>query len=156
KNKIIEGISNIRDESDRQGMRLVIELKRGEAPQVVLNQLYKHTALQSTVPIFMLALLDNKPLIFTLRHLIIEFLQHREIIVTKRCQFELEKARAREHILQGFTIALSKIDEVVSLIKSSASAEEATGKLTERFGLSAEQCKAILEMRLQRLTGLEQ
>ena len=156
KNKIIEGISGIRDESDRKGIRLVIELKRGEEPQVVLNQLYKHTALQTTVGILMLALIDNKPLVFTLRQLIREFLMHREVVVTKRCQFDLAKAQAREHILLGFGIALANIDEVVALIKTSESAEIAITKLHERFGLSAEQSKAILEMRLQRLTGLEQ
>lgn len=156
KNKIIEGISGIRDESDRKGIRLVIELKRGEEPQVVLNQLYKHTSLQTTVGILMLALIDNKPLVFTLRQLIREFLMHREVVVTKRCQFELAKALAREHILLGFGIALANIDEVVALIKSSESADIAITKLHERFGLSAEQSKAILEMRLQRLTGLEQ
>ncbi len=156
KNKIVEGISNIRDESDKRGIRVVIELKRGEEPQVVLNQLYKHTSLQTTVGILMLALIDNKPLVFTLRQLIREFLMHREVVVTKRCQFELAKAQAREHILLGFSIALSHIDEVVALIKTSASAEEAITKLNDRFGLSVEQSKAILEMRLQRLTGLEQ
>ncbi len=156
KDKVIEGISNIRDESDKRGMRVVIELKRGEVPQVIVNLLYKHTALQSTVGILMLALLDNRPLIFTLRQLIREFLMHREIVVTKRCKFELAKALAREHILNGFTIALSNIDEVVNLIKTSSSGDEAIGKLNQRFGLSAEQGKAILEMRLQRLTGLEQ
>lgn len=156
KNKIIEGITHIRDESDRRGMRVVIELKRGEVPQVILNLLYKHTSLQTTVAILMLALLDNKPLIFTLRQLIREFLVHREVVVKKRCQYELAKALVREHILQGFIIALSHIDEVVALIKASQSGEEALKKLNDRFGLSAEQGKAILEMRLQRLTGLEQ
>lgn len=156
KNKIIEGISNIRDESDRRGIRVVIELKKGEVPQVILNQLYKHTSLQTTVGILMLALLDNKPLVFTLRQLIREFLMHREVVVKKRCQYELAKALTREHILQGFIIALSHIDEVVALIKASQSGEEALKKLNDRFGLSVEQGKAILEMRLQRLTGLEQ
>ncbi len=156
KNKIIEGVSNIRDESDRRGIRVVIELKRGEVPHVVLNQLYKHTSLQTSVAILMLALLDNRPLIFTLRHLIREFLLHREIVVTKRCQYELAKAKAREHILRGFRIALENIDDVVALIKSSSSADEAIAKLSERYKLSVEQGKAILEMRLQRLTGLEQ
>ena len=156
KNKIIEGISNIRDESDKKGIRLVIELKRGEVPTVVLNQLYKHTSLQTSVGILMLALIDNKPLVFTLRQLIREFLMHREVVVTKRCEYDLAKAQAREHILLGFSIALSHIDEVVALIKNSESADEAVIKLNERFGLSVEQSKAILDMRLQRLTGLEQ
>ncbi len=156
KDKVIEGISNIRDESDKDGIRVVIDLKRGETPTVVLNQLYKHTPLQTTVGILMLALLDHRPLVFTLRQLIKEFLIHREVIITKRCQFELAKAQAREHILLGFLIALDNIDEVVALIKASQTAEEALEKLRARFGLSAEQGKAILEMRLQRLTGLEQ
>lgn len=155
KDKIIEGISNIRDESDKN-IRVVIDLKRGETPTVILNQLYKHTPLQTTVGILMLALLDNRPLVFTLRQLIKEFLVHRQVIITKRCQFELAKAQAREHILLGFLIALDNIDEVVALIKASENADIALDKLRARFGLSLEQGKAILEMRLQRLTGLEQ
>ncbi len=156
KNKIIEGISNIRDESDKKGMRLVIEIKRGEIPQVVLNQLYKFTSLQTTVSIFMLALLDNRPLIFTLRQLIHEFIMHRHEVIYKRTVYDLKKAEMREHILAGFIIALSNIDEVIALIKKSRSAEEAIGILNKRFLLTPEQGKAILEMRLQRLTGLEQ
>ena len=156
KNKIIEGISNIRDESDKRGIVLLLSLNEAKCLKLYLNQLYKHTSLQTTVGILMLALLDNKPLVFTLRQLIREFLMHREVVVTKRCQFELAKAQAREHILLGFIIALSHIDEVVALIKTSASAEEAITKLHDRFGLTTEQSKAILDMRLQRLTGLEQ
>lgn len=156
KNKVIEGISNIRDESDKGGIRVVIELKRGETPQVTLNQLYKHTALQTNIPILMLALLDNRPIVFTLRQLLREFLVHREIIISKRSEYELQKAQAREHILFGFGIALKNIDEIVALIKNSQSTEEALGKLNSRFSFSLEQSKAILEMRLQRLTGLEQ
>ncbi len=156
KNKVIEGITNIRDESDKRGIRLVIDIKRGETPQVILNLLYKHTSLQTSVAIFMLALLDNKPLIFTLRQLIQEFLNHREVIVTKRSHYELAKALGREHLLLGFIQALTNIDKVVELIKSSESAEQAIAKLLDAFGLTAEQSKAILEMRLQRLTGLEQ
>lgn len=156
RNKIIDGISNIRDESDKKGMRLLIELKRGETPQVVLNQLYKHTNLQTSVSILMLGLLDNRPLVFTLRQLISHFLFHRKEVVYKRTVYDLKKAQAREHILAGFIIALANIDEVVALIKQSKSADEAVTKLNKRFLLSAEQGKAILEMRLQRLTGLEQ
>lgn len=156
KNKVIEGISNIRDESDKKGMRLVIELKRGEIPSVVLNQLYKYTALQTSVSILMLALLDNKPSIFTLRQLLHEFLVHRHEIIYKRTVYDLKKAEAREHILAGFIIALGSIDEVIALIKQSRSAEEAITQLNKRFLLTPEQGKAILEMRLQRLTGLEQ
>lgn len=156
KDKTIEGITNIRDESDRKGMRLVIELRRGEVPTVVLNQLYKYTNLQTSVTILMLALLDNKPLIFTLRQLIREFLTHREEIIFKRTRFDLKKAHAREHILAGFIIALQNIDEVVALIKASKTPEDAVSSLHKRFLLSEEQSKAVLEMRLQRLIGLEQ
>lgn len=156
KHKVIDGITNIRDESDKKGIRLVIELRRGEDPQVVLNLLYKHTSLQTTVPILMLGLLNNRPLVFTLRQLIREFLAHREDVIYKRTQFDLAKAQAREHILAGFIIALRSIDEVVALIKASSTPEEAAAQLHKRFLLSGEQSKAILDMRLQRLTGLEQ
>lgn len=156
RNKVIEGISNIKDESDKKGMRLVIELKRGEIPQVVLNQLYKNTALQTTISLLMLALLDNRPVIFSLRELLDQFLFHRREIIYKRSIFDLKKAEAREHLLAGFIIALKNIDEVVSLIKQSSNADDAITKLNKRFLLSFEQGKAILEMRLQRLTGLEQ
>lgn len=156
KEKIIDGISNIRDESDKRGIRLVIEIKRGEIPQVVLNQLYKHTSLQTSVSILMLGLLDNRPLVFSLRQLINEFLFHRRQIVYKRTLFDLNKAQAREHILSGFIIALQNIDEVIALIKACPNAEEAIVKLNKRFLLSEPQGKAILEMRLQRLTGMEQ
>lgn len=156
KDKIVEGISNIRDESDKKGMRLVIELKRNESPQVILNQLYKHTPLQTSIPILMLALLDNRPMVFTLRQLLEEFIYHRRQVIHKRSLFELKKAQMREHLLAGFIIALKNIDEVVALIKSSASPDEAVAALNKRFLFTPEQAKAILEMRLQRLTGLEQ
>ena len=156
RDKIIDGISNIRDESDKKGMRLVIELKRGENPHVVLNQLYKHTALQSSVSMLMLGLLDNKPMIFNLRQLLEQFLFHRKEVVYSRTLFDLRKAEAREHILNGFIIALENIDEVVAMIKQSSSADEAISRLNKRFLFSVEQGKAILEMRLQRLTGMEQ
>jgi DNA gyrase subunit A len=156
KNKIIDGISNIKDESDKKGMRLVIDLKRGEIPSVVLNQLYKHTNLQTSVSILMLGLLDNQPLIFTLRQLLDEFLYHRKQIIYRRTQYDLSKAQEREHILAGFIIALTSIDEVIALIKKSPSANEAIVELNKRFLLTEKQGKAILEMRLQRLTGLEQ
>lgn len=156
KNKIIDGISNIKDESDKKGMRLVIDLKRGEIPSVILNQLYKHTNLQTSVSILMLGLLDNQPLVFSLRELLNEFLYHRTQIIYRRTQFDLSKAQEREHILAGFVIALSNIDEVIALIKKSPSANEAIVLLNKRFLLSEKQGKAILEMRLQRLTGLEQ
>jgi DNA gyrase subunit A len=156
KEKIIEGVSNIRDESDRRGMRLVIELKRGEIPQVTLNQLYKHTSLQTSVSLLMLALLDNSPLVFTLRQLLQQFLYHRREVIYKRTIYDLDKAEKREHLLAGFIIALQSIDDVVALIKQSRSVEEAINGLNKRFLLTPEQSKAILEMRLQRLTGLEQ
>jgi DNA gyrase subunit A len=156
KNKIIDGISNIKDESDKKGMRLVIDLKRGEIPSVILNQLYKHTNLQTSVSILMLGLLDNQPLVFSLRQLLSEFLYHRQQIIYRRTQFDLAKAQEREHLLAGFVIALNSIDEVIALIKKSPTAQEAVTLLNKRFLLSERQGKAILEMRLQRLTGLEQ
>lgn len=156
KEKVIDGISNIRDESDKKGMRLVIELKRGEIPAVLLNQLYKHTTLQVSVSMLMLGLLDNKPLVFNLRQLIEQFLFHRKEVVYRRTLFDLKKAQEREHVLAGFIIALENIDEVVAMIKQSESPDDAIVKLNKRFLLSQVQSKAILEMRLQRLTGLEQ
>ena len=156
KNKVIDGITNIRDESDRKGMRLVIELKRGEIPTVVLNQLYKHTNLQTSFSILMLGLLDNQPLIFSLRQLLQEFLFHRKQIIYRRTKYDLRKSEEREHVLAGFIVALKNIDEVIVLIKKSPSVGEAIVLLNKRFLLSEKQSKAILEMRLQRLTGLEQ
>lgn len=156
KDKIIDGIANIKDETDKRGMRLVIELKRGETPSVVLNQLYKHTPMQTSISFLMLALLDNKPIVFTLRQMLQEFLYHRKQIIYKRSQYDLAKAHAREHILAGFIIGLKNIDAVVDLIKHSSSPADAVAALFSTFGLTAEQAKAILEMRLQRLTGLEQ
>ncbi len=155
KNKVIDGISNIRDESDKRGIRLVIELKRGEIPQVVLNQLYKHTALQSSFAILMLALYQNRPFIFTLREMLDHFLVHRKDMIIKRTEFDLAKSKAREHILEGLIIALDNIDDVIPLIKSSKSSLEASEALNKKYNLSIEQSKAILEMRLSKLTGLE-
>lgn len=156
KNKIIEGITNIRDESNKKGIRLVIELRRGEIPTVVLNQLYKHTALQTSVSMLMLALLDNRPIVFTLRELLQQFLLHRKEVVWRRTKFDLAKAEARAHLLHGFIIALNNIDDVVALIKKSSDADAAIVALDKAYQLTALQAKAILEMRLQRLTGLEQ
>jgi len=156
KNKVIDSISNIKDETNRRGMRLVIELKRGEIPQVTLNQLYKHTPLQTSISILMLSLLDNRPIIFTLRQMLQEFVYHRKQVVYRRTAYDLKKAHEREHLLQGFIIALDNIDEAVAIIKRSSASDEAMTKLHDTFGLSAIQCKAILEMRLQRLTGMEQ
>lgn len=156
RNKVVEGITNIRDESDKRGMRLVIELKRGEIPQVILNQLYKHTALQTPISFLTLGLLDNRPVICSLRQVLDEFLSHRKQIVYNRTVFDLSKAQEREHILSGLLIALADIDEVIALIKQSNNTDEAINTLNRRFLLSPMQGKAILEMRLQRLTGLEQ
>lgn len=155
KEKIVEGISNIRDESDRRGIRVVIELKRGEIPSVVLNQLYKHTTLQTSISILLLALYQNKPMIFTLREMLEYFLIHRKEIVTRRSEFDLARNKGRAHILEGLIIALDNIDDVIALIKKSDTAEQAINILNKNFKLSAIQAKAILEMRLQRLTGLE-
>jgi len=156
RNKVIDGITNIRDESDKKGMRLIIEVKKGEIPSVIVNQLYKHTQLQTSVSMLMLGLLDNQPLVFSLRDLISHFLYHRKQVIYRRSVFELKKARAREHILEGFIRALENIDAVIVLIKQSKSADEAIQKLMTRFGHTPEQGKAILELRLQRLTGMEQ
>ncbi|MCK4264856.1 DNA gyrase subunit A [Candidatus Babeliales bacterium] len=155
KNKVIDGISNIRDESDKGGIRLVIELKRGEIPQVTLNQLYKHTQLQTSFSILMLGLYQNRPMIFTLREMIEHFLLHRKEMITKRSEFDLAKSKAREHILGGLIIALDNIDEVIPLIKNSKSTSEAAELLYKKYELTETQAKAILEMRLSRLTGLE-
>jgi len=156
KNKVIDGITNIKDESDKKGMRLIIDVRRGEIPQVILNQLYKHTSLQTSVSILMLGLLDNRPLVFTLRQLLEEFLYYRKQVIYKRTIYDLKKAQAREHLLEGFIVALNNIDAIVALIKKSSDAAEAIGLLHTQYKLSEEQGKAILEMRLQRLTGLEQ
>ncbi|HQO35603.1 MAG TPA: DNA topoisomerase 4 subunit A, partial [bacterium] len=153
--KKIEGISDLRDESDREGMRMVIELKRGENHEVVLNNLYKHTRLQSTFGIILLALVDGRPQYLTLKDALMEFIKHRREVIVRRTRFDLAKAEQRAHIVEGLRIAVMNIDEVVAIIRSSRSREEATTRLRERFDLSAEQTKAILEMQLQRLVGLE-
>ncbi len=155
RDKRVEGISDIRDESDRDGMRIVIELKRGEVPEVTLNQLYSHSNLQTTFGVILLALVGQRPKVLTLRDMLWEFLQHRVVIVQRRAEFDLRKARDREHVLEGLVIALDNIDEVVKLIRASSTPKEAQDSLMDRFGLSEVQAKAILEMRLQRLTGLE-
>jgi len=155
RDKRIEGISDLRDESDRDGMRIVIELKRDSIPQVVLNQLYKMTAMHSSFGIIMLAIVNGQPRILTLREVLDHFIEHRKEIVTRRTLFELKKAEARAHILEGLKIALDNLDEVIQVIKSSANPAEAKVRLVERFELSEIQAQAILEMRLHRLTGLE-
>ncbi|MCX5976063.1 MAG: DNA gyrase subunit A [Coprothermobacterota bacterium] len=153
--KKISGISDIRDESDRSGMRVVLELKRDARPSTLINQLYKHTQLQISFGVIMLALVDNLPRVLDLASILDEFLRHRETVVERRSRFELNKAQARQHILLGLVIALDHIDEIVALIRSSRTVEEAKGGLIERFTLSELQAQAILEMRLARLTGLE-
>ncbi len=153
--KQIEGISEVRDESDREGIRVVIELKRDAMSEIVLNHLYKLTTMETTFSIILLAIYNKEPKIFTLLELLRLFLNHRKTIIIRRTIFELEKAKARAHILEGYLIALDNIDEIVQLIKTSPSPEAAKNTLMERFTLSEIQSKAILEMRLQRLTGLE-
>ncbi len=153
--KQIEGISEVRDESDREGIRVVIELKRDAMSEIVLNHLYKLTTMETTFSIILLAIYNKEPKIFTLLELLRLFLNHRKTIIIRRTIFELEKAKARVHILEGYLIALDNIDEIVRLIKTSPSPEAAKNALMERFTLSEIQSKAILEMRLQRLTGLE-
>ncbi|MDX8406275.1 MAG: DNA gyrase subunit A [Mariprofundus sp.] len=155
RDKKLEGISDLRDESDRDGMRIAIELKKNEIPEVVLNNLYKHTQLQCNFGCNLLALLDGQPKLCGVRELLLHFLDHRRQVVTRRCLFDLAKAEARSHILEGLLIALDRIDEVIKLIRSSQTGAEAKLGLIEHFGLSDLQAQAILDMRLQRLTGLE-
>ncbi len=155
KDKQIEGISEIRDESDREGMRIVIELKRDAMSEIVLNNLYKSTQMQVTFGIIMLAINNKEPKIFNLAELFDLFLNHRKTVVIRRTIFDLEKARARAHILEGLKIAVDNIDEVIKIIRASADDDEAKENLMSRFSLSEIQAKAILEMRLRRLTGLE-
>ena len=153
--KHIEGISDIRDESDKRGMRIVIELKRDVNANVILNRLYKHTQMQDTFGVIMLALVDGAPKVMNLKELLYHYLEHQKVVIVRRTKFELEKAEARAHILEGLIIALDNIDEVVELIKKSPDAPAAREGLMTRFGLSDKQAQAILDMRLQRLTGLE-
>ncbi|MDD6887880.1 MAG: DNA gyrase subunit A [bacterium] len=153
--KKIEGIADLRDETDRNGMRIVIELKKDVNANVVLNLLYKHTALQDTFGAIMLALVDGEPKILTLKEMLSHYLEHQKQVVTRRTRFDLNRAKERLHILEGLIIALDHIDEIVDLIKKAANPPEAKTKLMERFALSEKQAQAILDMRLQRLTGLE-
>ncbi|RAR43773.1 DNA gyrase subunit A [Paenibacillus sp. MDMC362] len=155
RDKRIDGITDLRDESDRNGMRIVIELRRDVNPNVVLNNLYKHTAMQSNFGINMLAIVNNEPKILNLRDVLFYYLEHQVIVIRRRTEFELKKAEARAHILEGLRIALDHLDEVIALIRASQTTEAAREGLMERFGLSHEQAQAILDMRLQRLTGLE-
>jgi DNA gyrase subunit A len=153
--KKIEGITDLRDESDRQGMRIVIELRRDAKPRVVLNQLYKHTQMQETFGVIMLALVNGQPQVLNLRQMLHHYLDHQKEVVIRRTRFDLEKAEARAHIVEGLRVALDHIDEVINTIRSSRTVEIAKNALMEKFSLSEKQAQAILDMRLQRLTGLE-
>ena len=153
--KRIEGITDLRDESDRTGMRIVIELRKDVNPNVVLNNLYKHTSMQFNFGVNMLALVGGEPKILNLREVLSHYIDHQVEVIRRRTEFDLKKARARAHILEGLRIALDHLDEVIALIRGSRTTEEARDGLIARFGLSQEQAQAILDMRLQRLTGLE-
>jgi DNA gyrase subunit A len=153
--KIIEGIADLRDESDREGMRIVVELRRGEVPEVVLNNLYKHTQLQTTFGIIMLAISGGRPKVLGILEIVEQFIEFRREVVRRRTEFELRKAEARAHILEGLKIALDHLDEVIKLIRGSKSPAEAREGLMTQFKLTQVQAQAILDMQLQRLTGLE-
>ncbi len=155
KEKRIEGISDLRDESNRNGMRIVIELKRDANANIVLNNLYKHSQMEDTFSIIMLALVDGQPRVLNLKQILYHYIKHQEDVVTRRTKFELNKAEARAHILEGLKIALDNIDAVISLIRASKTGQEAKIGLIEKFNLTEIQAQAILDMRLQRLTGLE-
>ena len=155
RDKKIDGITDLRDESDRQGMRICIELRRDVNPNVVLNQLYKHTQMQDTFGVIMLALVDNQPKVLNLYEVLNYYLLHQKDVVTRRTKFDVNKAEERAHILQGLLIALDNIDEVISIIRSSRSTPEAKERLIERFALTEAQAQAIVDMRLRALTGLE-
>lgn len=154
--KRVEGIADIRDESDRDGIRVVIELKKGEMAPVILNQLYKHTPLQNTFGVIMLALVKHRPEILNLKQILAAFLAHRREVVTRRSAYELRKAKERAHVLEGLNVAIAQLDDVIAMIRQAASPDEAKTSLTQRFPLSDVQAQAILDMRLQRLTQLEQ
>ena len=153
--KTLEGISDLRDESDRDGMRIVIDLKRGEVGDVILNNLYKHTQLQSSFGIIMLAIVGGRPKVLSLVEFIDNFIDFRREVVRRRTEFELRKAEARRHILEGLKIALDHIEAVIALIRAATSPAAARDGLMTQFGLSQIQAQAILDMQLQRLTGLE-
>jgi DNA gyrase subunit A len=155
RDKKVEGISDLRDESDREGMRMVIELKKDANANVILNQLYKHTKLQDTFGVIMIALVDNEPQTLNLKQVLVHYVDFQKEVIRRRTQFDLDKALARAHILEGLRIALDHIDEVIALIRSSRTTEQARTGLMEKFGLSEKQAQAILDLRLQRLTGLE-
>lgn len=154
-NKVIEGINELRDESDRNGLRIVIGCRKDAVTNIIVNQLYKHTQLQTSFGINLLALVNNQPKLLDLKGLITHYISHRKTVVTRRTQYELAKAKERAHILEGLKIALDNIDEVIAIIRGSKTVEEANERLIKRFKLSEIQSKAILDMRLQRLTSLE-
>lgn len=155
KDKKVEGISDLRDESNRNGMRIVIELKRDVNANIVLNNLYRHSQMEETFSVIMLALVNGQPKVLNLKQILYHYVQHQKDVVTRRTKFELNKAEARAHILEGLRIALDNIDAVISLIRASKTTQEAKSGLMEKFGLTDIQAQAILDMRLQRLTGLE-
>jgi len=155
RNKQIEGVRYVRDESDREGMRIALGLKKDQIPGVIINQLYKHTRMQSSFGVILLAIVNNRPEILTLKEILEHFIIHRKEIITRRTRYELKKAQERAHILEGLKIALDNLDEVVALIRKSNSPEDARMQLIERFSLIRIQAQAIFDMRLQRLTGLE-
>ncbi len=153
--KKIDGITDLRDESDREGMRIVIELRRDANANIILNQLYKHTQLQDTFGVIMLALVNNEPKVMNLLEMLTEYIKHQEEVVTRRTKYDLNKAEERDHILQGLLIALDNIDEVINIIRNSPDTQTAKERLIERFALSEAQAQAIVDMRLRALTGLE-
>jgi len=153
--KKIDGVADLRDESDRDGLRIVIELKRNAQPKVVLNQLYKHSQLQVTFGVIMLALVDGEPVVLSLKQMMNRFIEHRHQVLLRKTNFDLDRAKKRAHILEGFKVALDHIDEIIELLKGSKDPAAAKIQLIERFGLSEEQAQSILSMQLQRLTGLE-
>jgi len=155
KDKKVDGITDLRDVSNREGMRIEIELRKDVNPNIVLNQLYKHSQLQDTFGVIMLALVNNEPKIMTILDMLKHYLTHQEDVVTRRTKYDLNKAEERAHILEGLLIALDNIDEVISIIRSSKTAAEAKSRLMERFGLSEIQSQSIIDMRLRKLTGLE-
>ncbi|MBO1910565.1 DNA gyrase subunit A, partial [Microvirga sp. 3-52] len=155
RDKKIDGITDLRDESDRTGMRIVIEVRRDANANVLLNNLYKQTALQSSFGVNMLALVDGQPKLLALKEILYHYLEHQKVVIRRRTQYDLKRAEDRAHILEGLRIALDNIDAIISLIRGSKNTDEAKTGLIDKFSLSERQAQAILDMRLQRLTGLE-
>ena len=155
KDKKIDGITDLRDESDREGMRICIELRKDANANVIMNQLYKHTQIQDSFGVIMLALVNNEPKVMNLKDILTYYIMHQEDVVTRRTQYDLNKAEERDHILQGLLIALDNIDEVIQIIRSSENTQVAKDRLIQRFKLTDVQAQAIVDMRLRALTGLE-